>query len=754
MTEIVVKNRNLIPCLQDVCSGVAFEDFLQSQKATSTKHGLSDLGAYNLRTSTIDILSHCNPHDAVDNPETTHLAVGYVQSGKTMSFTGVLAMARDNGYRISIVLTGITTNLLGQTSDRLSKDLNNNPSEDRFAFVENPSPDDVIDIIKALRLSDKPLLIIPILKHKKYLNDLTALFKDARLKKEIRSETVLIIDDEADQASLNSYGYANSNNEEEEEKKMSATYAAILKLRSVLPGNSYIQYTATPQANLLITMTDLLSPKSHTLLQPGEDYIGGRKFFGMAEDNELYGGHLAIKIPENEVYHKKTNPLHEMPKSLREALMLHVWGCVLVIKWYKRGVRQLSMMVHPTDIIEGNKVFEKWINDELNEWSDALAKPTWSQEYVQLMERFRESLPDAIQFYPEQGRPKFEDVSRYIPDIINDSHVYRITGNSDDDPKSINWDAHRMNVLVGAQMLNRGFTVEKLATTYMPRYSTSVSNADTIEQRCRFFGYKKDYIESCRAFLPAESIQDYKDYVLHEEELRSLLATCSTLKHFEHSLMLSSRLRPTRKNVLPKQVVKSRLSKWNSYDRMTGGKMLVENKNVVEFFVNRHLSSAHDFVMADYDSHKYKTDDKRKHSLKDMQVSDIMELLTDYNAGNYADTITKAATIRYLNYLADKTDIHVKVIFMSNNLIRERSMYVIDDDMWSVELFQGRSKLGAPDFYVGDRNIYDTDAITLQIHHLNILGLPIAESSLNETYAIAIYIPEKLATQYITTVNT
>lgn len=753
MTEIVVKNKNLIPCLQDVCSGVAFEDFLQSQKATSTKHGLSDLGAYNLRTSTIDILSHCNPHDAVDNPETTHLAVGYVQSGKTMSFTGVLAMARDNGYRISIVLTGVTTNLQGQTSVRLSKDLNNNPSEDRFAFVDNPSPDNVGDIIKALRLSDKPLLIIPILKHKKYLNDLTTLFKDARLKKEIRSETVLIIDDEADQASLNSFGYANSDNDEEE-NKMSATYAAILKLRSVLPGNSYIQYTATPQANLLITMTDLLSPKSHTLLQPGEDYIGGRKFFGMAENNELYGGHLAINIPENEVYHKRRNPLHEMPKSLREALMLHVWGCVLVIKWYKRNVRQLSMMVHPTDIIEGNKVFEKWINDELKEWSDALAKPTWSQEYVQLMERFRELLPDAIQFYPEQGRPKFEDVSRYIPDIINDSHVYRITGNSDDDPKSINWDAHRMNVLVGAQMLNRGFTVEKLATTYMPRYTTSVANADTIEQRCRFFGYKKDYIESCRAFLPAESIQDYKDYVLHEEELRSLLAKCSTLKQFEHSLMLSSRLRPTRKNVLPRQVVKSRLSKWKSYERMTGGKMLVENKNVVEFFVNRHLSSAHDFVMGDYDSHKYKTDDIRKHSLKDMQVSDIMELLTDYNAGNYADTITKATTIRYLNYLADKTDIHVKVIFMSNNLIRERSLYVIDDDMWRVELFQGRSKLGAPNFYIGDRNIYDTDAIILQIHHLNILGLTIAESSLSETYAIAIHIPEKLATQYITTVNT
>ena len=94
MTEIVVKNtKTKQTCLQDVKSGEAFEHFLQSKKATPTKKGLSDLGAYNLRSTTCDILNHCNPHDAASNHETTHLVVGYVQSGKTMSFTGVLAMA-------------------------------------------------------------------------------------------------------------------------------------------------------------------------------------------------------------------------------------------------------------------------------------------------------------------------------------------------------------------------------------------------------------------------------------------------------------------------------------------------------------------------------------------------------------------------------------------------------------------------------------------------------------------------------------
>lgn len=369
MTEIFVKKTaKSQEYLQNVKSGDAFEYFLQSKKATPVKRGLSDLGAHNLRYTTCDILNHCNPHDATNNHETTHLVVGYVQSGKTMSFTGVLAMARDNGYRIAIILTGITTNLLGQTADRLEDDLEMDDDIDRFHFICNPCDEDAPRLVKALRLSDKPLIVIPILKHRKYIDNLTAIFKDEKLKRILDNETVIIIDDEADQASLNSYGYKNSKiTDPNEIEKQSATYGAILKLRSKLPGNSYIQYTATPQANILITTMDLLSPKSHTILIPGEDYVGGKKFFGMESNGDLFNGNLIKEIPKNEVYHKKQNNLKSMPKSLREAMIMHIWAVILVIKWYKRyGIKQLTMMVHPTDIIEGNKVFEKWVNDELN----------------------------------------------------------------------------------------------------------------------------------------------------------------------------------------------------------------------------------------------------------------------------------------------------------------------------------------------------------------------------------------------------
>ena len=195
-------------------------------------------------------------------------------------------------------------------------------------------------------------------------------------------------------------------------------------------------------------------------------------------------------------------------------------------------------------------------------------------------------MPNALQFYPKENRPSFKDVCGFIADIINDSAIYRITGDSNDDANKLRWNAHHMNIIIGAQMLNRGFTVEKLATTYMPRYTTSATNADTIEQRCRFFGYKMDYIESCRVYLPKDSKTDYISYVKHEEELRAVLASCSSLKEYERRVMLSPRLRPTRLNVLPKNIVKTKLVGWTKYEKIIIGKRCFEKCNNLEEITN------------------------------------------------------------------------------------------------------------------------------------------------------------------------
>jgi len=757
MTDIIVANTNKdSKKLQNAVCGETFEAFVQSQKATDNKRGLSDVGAYNLRASTSDILEHCNPHNATASPETTHLVVGYVQSGKTMSFTGVLAMARDNGYRLAIVLTGITNNLLNQTTIRLEKDLNLNEDDDWFKFYSSPTPKEASTIIRSLRLSSKPTIVIPILKHRKHIDNVTKLLKNEEVKKTLKGEAVLIIDDEADQASLNSYGYKNSKiTDPNEVAKESATYGAIHRLRAELPGNTYIQYTATPQANILIATADILSPKSHTLLTPGEDYVGGKKFFGQEKNGDLFKGKLVKPIPDNEVYHKKKNALTSIPNSLKEALMMHVWAVVLVIKWYKKkGIKQLTMMVHPTDIIAGNQLFEGWVRHEIDKWSEALNKPEGHEDRVILMQRFEQKLNDALEFYPQTNRPSFNDVKKFIPDIVNDCAIYRITGESEDDGKNLPWNAHKMNVVIGAQMLNRGFTVEKLATTYMPRYTTGIANADTIEQRCRFFGYKMDYIESCRVYLPKESIDDYINYVKHEEELRSLLASCSSLKEYEHLVMLAPGLRPTRYNVLPKKLVSTKFANWLTFDCISESN-LQSNKLTVSQFTNDHLATSSDIDFINYKSSKYDIGDFKKHAQKILTIKDkdkdnnIIKLLTDYMAGNLSDAISKSLVIRYLQYLKTlQPEMKVMIIFMSCDKPRMRSLQPENkDESRSVQLFQGPSKIGEKDKYIGDRSIYSKEFITIQIHHLEIADKKIKNEDY-ETYGLAIHFPENLKTLY------
>jgi hypothetical protein len=157
--------------------------------------------------------------------------------------------------------------------------------------------------------------------------------------------------------------------------------------------------------------------------------------------------------------------------------------------------------------------------------------------------------------------------------------------------------------------------------------------------------------------------------------------------------------------------------------------------------------------MLHYDSNKYAVGEMKKHSMIVLSVDDIMPLLNDFKAGSLGDSIKKSMTLRFLGYLKDIQDERIKVIFMSSNQIREREKKEVDEDMWQIPLFQGQSNISEKDNYIGDTNIFDEDNITIQIHHLRIKGLSVSETPYNETYSMAIHFPERIATQYSTTLK-
>lgn len=723
---------------EDIQLGKCFESFVEQQKSK----GITAQGAVNLREETMDILTHCNPHDAVGNDETTHLVVGYVQSGKTMSFTGLTALAHDNGYRVVVYLAGTKLNLLKQTSERLEKDLikANSLGKSAYKIYKDPAKDEAGNIARHLRISSKPTILIPILKHYDHIKRLKEIFETDDFKQAMASETVMIIDDEADQASLNSYGRSNSKNMNDGEDETSATYDAILKLRATLPGNTYVQYTATPQANILISMQDILSPKSHTLLTPGEGYIGGKEYF-----KDVFDGGLIVEIPEGQVFHNKRNRLRKCPQSLKDAVKLHILAVAIVVKWMAvDGINYLSMMVHPDVSKKNNKLFKKWIDSDLAQWSKLLEKPDGQEDKEDLLNDFRRLFPLATKFYSPDECPTFDDIKSFLGDILNDQKVYLVNSDKDADSE-IEWDKYCMHILVGAEMLNRGFTIEKLATTYMPRYTTGPTNADTIQQRCRFFGYKEKYIKSCRVFLPQRSIINYREYVEHEEELRSMLSQCDTLEAAERQILLNPNLRPTRLEVLPISVVNTKLRRNCAMQAFESKETILHNDQVVADFLAKHQD---DFTLP----YNYTTKDRTHRGLR-LPVEEAIAFLTAFRFKNYPDVSRKSATIRYLRYLSSLKENPLQdVCFIQmawDSLPRVRS-FDFESKRFApnTRLFAGPSSATDSTDYPGDEKIVDKDSITIQLHHIAFkigsieLGFP------KTAYTLAINYPDELATTY------
>ena len=296
-----------------------------------------------------------------------------------MSFETVATLARDNGFHIVIVVAGISTALLEQSTSRLRRDLglddSNRPR--RWIQFQNPSADD--STVQALRdvLDDwrdsgtpdeyKKSILLTVLKNYRRLENLTDLISALNLER----VPVLIIDDEADQASLNV---------EVERKRESTTYRCFMALRKSLPVHTYLQYTATPQAPLLVSIIDSLSPNFVQVLSPGDAYVGGREFFS---EDLCY-----IRVIPPQDVPTKANAVIEPPDSLLDALRVFMIGVTV-------GIRQAdntgnrSMLVHPSHRTAQHQEYYNWVRNVVDEWKRVLDLPDNDQDKEELIEELR-----------------------------------------------------------------------------------------------------------------------------------------------------------------------------------------------------------------------------------------------------------------------------------------------------------------------------------------------------------------------------
>jgi Z1 domain len=521
------------------------EQFLKNKSNDPNGPSYEDLteGPDSVLIEAIRILGRCQP-PAGPVGSKTGLVVGYVQSGKTMSFETVIALARDNGFGLVILLAGTKNNLLDQSVSRIKEDLGIDDGGDHWHHVANPGKADKTLIEQKLsawrKKSTKKSVLVTVLKHGGHIENLTDLLGGLGL----TEVPTLIIDDESDQASLNTQA-AKIRKGTVAADEMSTTYEKILDLRDVLPHHSYLQYTATPQANLLLAQTDLLNASFAELVTPGDAYTGGRAFFKGSSA-------LIQEIPVNEVS-TPLLPVKTIPKSLVKSLRFFLLATsqhsLTRVNALKAKDRNRSMMVHPSAETKSHKVYKAWIDRAFKTLKSYVEK-NYKTNSTLVTDYFKEEYISLQKTYPSI-KPLNALIAEMVDEVFDELDIVEVNGTADA-RKKIHWKGMRYWILVGGAKLDRGYTVEGLCVTYMPRGLGTSPAADTLQQRARFFGYKKAYLGMCRVFLQDTVKGAFTEYVEHEEFVRTALEATrgKPLTDWRRDFILTEMLKPTRPNVV------------------------------------------------------------------------------------------------------------------------------------------------------------------------------------------------------------
>lgn len=443
---------------------------------------------------------------------TRGLVVGYVQSGKTTNFIALAAKAADAGYKLIVVLSGVTDILRNQTQQRVDEVLVGGSldwlrlTKDNADFAETGDA-------APLFVQFNGALVAVVKKNPGRLTRLRDWLKSAG-SVAMQHAPMLLIDDEADQASID-VGDA------ERASKINNLLRQILQH----PRSAYIAYTATPFANLLIDpqTEDDLYPRDFIVSMPRPGgYFGAEELFGGIDDPDASGLDAIRTIPAAEATSAKPptgvgavntwTPL--VGSELRRALMWFVLSTAA--KRIRHGdVTHSTMLVHTSMLSEAHFRMRDAIAEVMRHIGVGIA--TDSADVLEELHELYESecarvaaasfgnLPVSWELLRPSLRAVTEDV-----DVVVDN--YKST-----DRLRYEKDEPTTAVVIGGNTLSRGLTLEGLTASYFVR---SASAYDTLLQMGRWFGYRLGYEDLCRIWMTDELKGWFRDLSGVEQEIR------------------------------------------------------------------------------------------------------------------------------------------------------------------------------------------------------------------------------------------
>lgn len=552
-----------------------YEDYLLEEK------GWDPEAVANLGLSTTRVVERLADPERIAAYQAKGLVVGYVQSGKTANFTGVIAKAIDAGYRLVIVLTGSTDLLRNQTQRRLDKELVGRENllkgidEDDSASLDSVDYHGEKDWDKFIRHGALPsttghpdirrlttkagdyrslrqgieALDFPRLDMTKPLNAAVNLRRvDARivivkknapvlekLAKDLKKITAkledipaLIIDDESDQASVNTVNPAKWVGDQKTRTTINRHISALLKN---LPRGQYIGYTATPFANVFADPSDAhdIFPSDFLLsLDRPPDYMGPSDFHDLEPLDEE---DRTFALSNEKAYVRPIGDDGEdSDADLRQAVDAFVLSGA--IKLFREAHSETRFRHHTMLVHESVKQAEhRQLAERLESiwatggWFTPAARQRLEVLYDEDFEPVMRARAREDQLVP----PSFAAIHPYIGEAASrisgtdDKAVWIINGDKEVAELDLDFDARSVwKILVGGAKLSRGFTVEGLTVSY---YRRSTKQADTLMQMGRWFGFRPGYRDLVRLYIGGAGVtttsNTYNIYKAFEAACRS-----------------------------------------------------------------------------------------------------------------------------------------------------------------------------------------------------------------------------------------
>lgn len=484
------------------------------------------------------------------------LVLGDVQSGKTAMYTAVCNKAADAGYRVIIILAGTQENLRVQTQDRLDRDFSGcrsitqlNPTQlapvgvGRFgqgglratAFTSTAS-DFSSPVVKAVNLTLRNLVgpaLFVVKKNSRILRNLRSWLASNNANEDgLIDLPVIVIDDEADNASINTKA---------KDDDPTAINAGIRDILKMFHRSSYVGVTATPFANIFIspdTESDMhgddLFPRHfiYSLSAPS-NYLGPTALFGEDTDQReiqiIDEGDLAAVLPPK---HKKDHRIPRLPDSLKEALAYFVLvNAIQDARADSPKHRSMLVNVTPFTDVQGRlkELVSQWLYvlrssvdnyaglDEDQAMGSSALKHLRAVWHKHDLDRVSEIPWRALQ--ATYLRPALAQIQVRAVNQTTGTTSLDYAARSD----------HGLRVIaIGGNSLSRGLTLEGLSVSYFARHSQMY---DTLLQMGRWFGYRTGYEDLVKVWLTSEARDWYGDIVEAASELKREIARMNMSNH-------------------------------------------------------------------------------------------------------------------------------------------------------------------------------------------------------------------------------